>query len=164
MRSVHLVVAVVCGASCLSAFAQTTPATSAPARAPQAVEAKKDSAATPRASLLGVDADGDGIRDDIEAIVAKNPQPATAESSAEPKEKAEIVAGMAQAKKPQTPRSGCFDYLMLAPKDRNEADLRTRQRSNSMPGTHPCDPIMSPLRERPYDTEYAQIGPVTIRK
>lgn len=170
MRAVRLAAAILCGTSTSLAFAQATSETEL---ATQQVESKQVATAPSRSLLLGVDANGNGIRDDIEAIVAKNSasqdshtkdaEQAATEIEEQPHQKASIVAKTPKTRKPQQPRNGCFEYLLREPKDRYEADLRNRQRTNGMPGTHPCDPVVSPLRERPYETEYVQIGPVIVR-
>jgi hypothetical protein len=156
-------------AICTSAIAQSSAAV-----APEQKPAVPTSAKNPvtRESLLGVDADGDGIRDDIEAIVAKDRSASTLDSnddkekqSASEKERALRSLSAERAVRKDPPRRNCLDYLMLEPKQRYKADLRLQGEANGMLGMHPCDPVMSPLLERPFESDFVQLdlGPVFLR-
>ena len=130
-------------------------------------EKPEPAVATPitRALLLGIDANNDGIRDDIQALVANS-----AEGKAAANEKTEtetkLLPDLSKRGKPQMKPAGspCLAYMISSPKDQQRADLRMRQTTNGMPGTHPCDPVVSPLLDRPYEREFVQVGPVTLRK
>jgi hypothetical protein len=120
-------------------------------------------------SLLGVDRDNDGVRDDIEAIVTKHADVAAAQEEQQSKDPQRVdlqLAGVEnRTARREPPRRSCFDYLLLSPKDQYKADLRMRQQTNNVTGTHPCDPVMSPLRERPFETDFLHLdlGPVQLR-
>jgi len=119
-----------------------------------------------RESLLGVDTDGDGIRDDIEAIVAKSEPVQSGEDKSEtPTEEALAVLRERKVASKQPQRRTCMEYLLLGPSDRSKTDLRMQQRTNGVVGTHPCDPVVSPLLERPFETDFAHLdlGPVSLR-
>jgi hypothetical protein len=117
-----------------------------------------------RASLLGIDANNDGIRDDIQALVANSPEGKAAAATRPAAEKAVLPDLAKRAPKAPPPKSACHQYMLSSPKDQRSADLRMRQQTNGIPGTHPCDPVVSPLLDRPYEREYLQLGPVTVRQ
>lgn len=128
-------------------------------------EKKADTPTLTRASLLGTDANNDGIRDDIQALVANSPEgKAAADQKVEPEKTA--LADFSKKSKPQMRPAGspCLAYMVSSPQDKQRADMRMRQSTNGVPGTHPCDPVVSPLLDRPYEREFVQVGPVTLRK
>jgi hypothetical protein len=156
-------------AICASATAQSSAAVAAEQKPAEPTSAKNPII---RGSLLGVDADGDGIRDDIEAIVAKDRSAFTPDSnddkekrSASEKERALGSLSAERSVRKAPPRRNCLDYLMLEPKQRYKADLRLQGEANGMLGMHPCDPVMSPLLERPFESDFVQLdlGPVYLR-
>jgi hypothetical protein len=157
-------------AYCASALAQSA------SRSPQTHSAEATEATEPaasknlisRESLLGVDTDGDGIRDDIEAIVARQHTAAStlhSKPAATEKERTLASMGEMQPVRKDPPRRTCLDYLMLDPKQRYKADLRLSSEANGVLGMHPCDPVMSPLLERPFEEDFLQLdlGPVFLR-
>ncbi|MFL6550195.1 MAG: hypothetical protein ACJ8OJ_15995 [Povalibacter sp.] len=115
--------------------------------------------------LVGVDADHDGIRDDVASLVNEH-SGTEADRDNGSKVKAELKTALANSAPPRTTSSGpgCLDYLLLDSKDQATADRYVRARTNGVFGTHPCDPVVSPLLERPFETDYAQLnlGPVTM--
>ena len=157
-------------AICASATAQSSPEVAAEAKPVELTPAKN---LITRESLLGVDADGDGIRDDIEAIVAEDRSSSTLDSNDGKEKRAvseteELTLGSLSVERPvrkDPPRRNCLDYLMLEPKERYKADLRLQGEANGMLGMHPCDPVMSPLLERPFESDFVQLdlGPVFLR-
>lgn len=135
-------------------------ATDAPAKKP---DQKADTPIT-RGSLLGTDANNDGIRDDIQAIVANSPE-GKAAAAKQPAADEKLLPDLSKrAPKEWSKPNACHQYMMMSPKDQQRADLRMRQQTNGLPGTHPCDPVVSPLLDRPYEREYLQLGPVTVRQ
>jgi hypothetical protein len=170
-RPIAMLAVVLTASFCSQALAQTPPPASA-ALDTSAQLAKPSS----RASLLGVDADSDGIRDDIEAIVAKErtvalvneaklPESRQAQSKERSKEQSLASLGEKREIRREPPRRNCLDYLMLSPQQQYKTDLRLKGQANGVLGTHPCDPVMSPLRERPFETDFLHLdlGPVFFR-
>jgi hypothetical protein len=143
-------------------FASQAGATDAPA-APIKAETSATKPIT-RASLLGVDANNDGIRDDIAALVANSTEGKVAAKQVDAD--VALLPDLSKTRPPKAPPklpSACHAYMMSSPKDQQRADMRMRQSTNGLPGTHPCDPVVSPLQDRPYEREYLQLGPVTVR-
>lgn len=118
-----------------------------------------------RASLLGVDADGDGIRDDIEAIAAKVDGADDADNKVSATQDALAALNEPKTVKKAPQRRTCMDYLLIGGKDRANTDLRMQQRTSGVIGAHPCDPVVSPLIERPFETDFAHLdlGPISLR-
>lgn len=112
--------------------------------------------------LLGMDANGDGIRDDLSEFLSS--QTARPSSDTKPSvvqhELGQALVRNQTASVP--PRSRCLDYLLLDPKDRAAANRYIQNRTQGAFGTHPCDPLVSPRLERPFETDVAQLqlGPV----
>jgi hypothetical protein len=167
-------VALLCSVLSANVHAQSLPSDrAAVAVVPKLAEPSSTQTPTSRDLLLGVDSDGDGIRDDIEAIVAKN-RSATAKLTSvgvndEPatSEKERALASLSEERpvRKDPPRRNCLDYLMLEPRQRYKADLRLRAEANGVLGMHPCDPVVSPLLERPFESDFLQLdlGPVFLR-
>jgi hypothetical protein len=163
-------VALLSSAYCASASAQNS---SAIAKEPKLAESSPVKNPTKRESLLGVDTDGDGIRDDIEAIVARDRSATSAvvsiagKADSDAAKKAETLRSLGEERpvRKEPPRRNCLDYLMLEPNERYKADLRLRAEANGVLGMHPCDPVMSPLLERPFESDFLQLdlGPVFLR-
>lgn len=117
------------------------------------------------ALLLGVDANGDGIRDDLSALESSQTVPST-DATRPSIVQRELHRALArnQTSSSAAPRSRCLDYLLLDPKDRAAADRYVQNRTQGAFGTHPCDPLVSPRLERPFETDVAQLqlGPVRL--
>jgi hypothetical protein len=115
--------------------------------------------------LLGMDADGDGIRDDLSELLSSQSAPSSREikPSVVQRELEQAVVRN-QSATATAPRSRCLDYLLLDPKDRAAADRYVQNRTQGAFGTHPCDPIVSPRLSRPFETDLAelQLGPVRL--
>jgi hypothetical protein len=118
-----------------------------------------------RALLIGTDENGDGIRDDLAAATKATPSPVShpIASSKVQAELATALANSAPAASTST-RSGCLDYLLLDAKDQARADRYVQARTHGAYGTHPCDPVVSPLLDRPFETDVArlELGPVQL--
>lgn len=117
------------------------------------------------ALLIGVDANGDGIRDDLSSILSSQTVQSTGATKPSIVQR-ELDRALArnQTSSPVPPRSRCLDYLLLEPKDRAAADRYIQNRTQGAFGTHPCDPLVSPRLERPFETDVAQmqLGPVRV--
>ncbi|MBB6093747.1 hypothetical protein HNQ60_002628 [Povalibacter uvarum] len=113
----------------------------------------------------GIDANNDGIRDDLVALVADASDAARSDSDKPAVAQAIAEASTRPTPKPSQSGSRCMDYLLLKPKDQAEANLYLHGRANGAFGTHPCDPVASPLLERPLDDNYVSIplGPVRLQ-
>jgi hypothetical protein len=116
--------------------------------------------------LRGVDADGDGIRDDVASLVDADSKTAS-KTTTTSKVRSELDDALANSGPPrvEAPRRTCLDYLLLEPKDQAAANRYLQGRTHGTFGTHPCDPIASPLLERPFDTDVAVVplGPVKVQ-
>jgi hypothetical protein len=128
----------------------------------QAVAAKQPEAM--HKMLKGVDSDGDGIRDDVASLVVTKP---VSEGVAASKVGAELDAALANSGPPklEQPRRTCLDYLLLEPEDQMATNRYLQAETSGTFGTHPCDPIASPLLERPFENSVAVVplGPVNFR-
>lgn len=115
-------------------------------------------------ALLGVDANGDGIRDDLSALVSSPAASPTKETRPSVVQRELDRALVRNPVASALPRSRCLDYLLLDPKDRAAADRYVQNRTQGAFGTHPCDPLVSPRLERPFETDVAQLqlGPVRL--
>jgi hypothetical protein len=113
----------------------------------------------------GVDANRDGIRDDVAALLQIEHAP-TREKTVESRVGVEIDRALADSAPPraQPPRRGCLDYLLQEPKHRAAADRYVQAHTPGAFGSHPCDPFVSPMLERPFDTDFAELplGPVKL--
>ena len=118
--------------------------------------------------LLGADADHDGIRDDIASLVNEHGNEAAPKNGTDSKVKSELTQALTNSAAPRRPASstpGCLDYLLLGPGHQAAANRYVQSRTTGTFGSHPCDPVASPLIERPFETDYAQLplGPVQLR-
>lgn len=118
-----------------------------------------------RELLMGADANNDGIRDDLVELLRMED---TASISITPasrieRELAEALANSETARPVAAPPS-CLDYLLMDPKDQAAASRYIQARTNGVFGAHPCDPVVSPLIERPFETDFARLhlGPVRL--
>jgi hypothetical protein len=141
-----------------------------PESQPQPVAQNKDSSlpSSVHPSLVGVDLNNDGIRDDIKNFVEREtsapaPPPAAHASVVTKELSSTIHEGKKRAAQPA--RRSCFDYLLLEPKDRALADrhLQTSRQAGTF-GTHPCDPFVAPSLDRFFDTDFAELrlGPAHL--
>jgi len=132
---------------------------------PANVEAEASASRTLREALLGIDADQDGIRDDLQVLDAGSI--VSRDTGVLPSKVASAFAD-ALAQPPRQTRSlsgsRCLDYLLLDPKDQSAADRYIQSRSGGTFGSHPCDPFISPLIERPFDEAIVQtqLGPLRV--
>lgn len=129
-----------------------------------AARARSSHEASAHALLLGVDANGDGIRDDLSALVSSPAVSPTGEAKPSGVQRELSQALVRNQTASTVPRSRCLDYLLLDPKDRAAADRYVQNRTQGAFGTHPCDPLVSPRLERPFETDVAQLqlGPVRL--
>lgn len=120
--------------------------------------------ATPATQLLlGKDSNGDGIRDDVAALVPADV--AATDRTTNPSGPANDVVNKLNASLKDstvsatvtTDRPDCFTYTKLDPADQADADLFVRARGDGVFGTHPCDPQVSPLLDRPFEDSYTKL-------
>jgi hypothetical protein len=118
-----------------------------------------------RELLMGADANNDGIRDDLPELLSMED---TATMSTKPAStiERELAAALAnsEAARPTAAQPSCLDYLLMDPKDQAAASRYIQARTNGVFGAHPCDPVVSPLIERPFETDFARLhlGPVQL--
>lgn len=153
-------------------FAWSTASAQETARLPQQLEqvapkSEDSQIASVGASLVGVDRNSNGIRDDIEAFVALETKASAEPSAASSAVKTELSSALQDRKQTgaEPARRTCLDYLLLEPKDQVRANRHLQTSSdNGIFGTHPCDPFVSPNLERPFDTGELQLGPARLRE
>ncbi len=123
-------------------------------------------------AALDADIDDDGIIDAVETLVASKKIGETESQRSFDtvlRKDFSVPFHGPQRARSGPPRSACMDYLLLAPKDREKADLKIRSRTLGVFGTRPCDPFVSPMLERPFDTDYVEVpllpkGSVILRE
>nr|AQQ74864.1 hypothetical protein [uncultured bacterium] len=133
---------------------------------PANVESESSASRHLREALLGIDADQDGIRDDLQILLDAG-STVSRDTGVLPSKVASAFADAFAQPPRQTPSlsgSRCLDYLLLDPKDQSAADRYIRSRSGGTFGSHPCDPFISPLIERPFDAAIVQtqLGPLRV--
>lgn len=163
-RALWTVVAVFAFVSSHADETATTPTGDTAAEPAAMVQGRSSSETSAHALLLGVDANGDGIRDDLSALVSSpdtSPTGGTKPSVVQRELSQALVRNQTAS---AVPRSRCLDYLLLDPKDRAAADRYVQNRTQGAFGTHPCDPLVSPRLSRPFETDVAQwqLGPVRL--
>jgi hypothetical protein len=121
------------------------------------------------AARLDADADDDGIMDAVKTLPSVKSGPYNTESSAESAKK-EFRAVFRQREPPKrrSAHDSCTDYMLLSPEQKRIADQKVQSRTLGMFGSRPCDPFVSDILERPFDTEYIEIplkpvGSVIVR-
>jgi hypothetical protein len=118
-----------------------------------------------REFLMGADANNDGIRDDLAELLSMEDITTMSAKPASTVER-ELAAALANsgAARPAAAQPSCLDYLLMDPKDQAAANRYIQARTNGVFGAHPCDPVVSPLIERPFERDFARLylGPVQL--
>ena len=152
----------------ICAFASThAVADDTPAHEKTAEEPSSDKKLTHQL-LVGADSDHDGIRDDVANLLSSQTNGTAAKNGTDSKVKSELTQALTNSAAPRNTASltpGCLDYLLLGPGHQAAANRYVQSRTTGTFGSHPCDPVASPLIERPFETDYAQLplGPVQLR-
>lgn len=125
--------------------------------------ASENAEVTAASPLHGNDANHDGIRDDIAALMRGQPVE-IADPPASAVEREIVAAAQAPSPKPKPRGSRCLAYLLMEPEDQADANLYLQGHANGVFGSHPCDPVVSPLIDRPLDHNFVELplGPVVI--
>jgi hypothetical protein len=150
-----------------AASAQESPKQSAPTTEKIPTKEQRDASDDSLKPLVRFDADlnGDGIFDAVQSLESiKHARINDLKSSTNSKLQNDLTVGFAKAQSGSPPqhRNTCMDYLLLPLEEKEKIDERIQQRTGGAFGSRPCDPYVSDMVERPFESEHVEISIIPV--